>query len=715
MIAKPHQELIYKALTALKTPLCFLVSSRLQIKEMDPETALIFPHLIGQNLTSLWGKNRTPFSEKIEEIIADVFKSKEPRIEFQYGIVPIISNKDQPWQCSFFPVDAAQKLVLIKLENISHLIEMNPDLINLLEASKNKTIAKYFNQKKEADLKNRLKLKFEEERFHLLVDNIKDYAIFMLDAKGNIATWNKGAEVIKQYKAEEVIGKHFSIFYTKDALEKNHPQKELEIAIKNGRYEEEGLRIKKDGSTFWANVVITPVYNNNKKLIGFGKITRDLSERRKIEKIKNEFISVISHELRTPLTSIKGSISLLQESSIANESEKNKNLLNIAYSNCERLTRLINDVLDIEKIKDGYMIFNNSSYNLRELIEEAISLNEIFAQKYKVNLAPHDLVDATVYVDADRLLQVLTNLISNAVKFSPKNKAVTITMKKDRRSVCVAVTDRGPGVPAEFRDNVFERFSQADSSNTRKIHGTGLGLAISKAIIDQLHGALNFSSVQGKTTFYFKIPLIDNSPATRPLKNNGLTKILIYKKSVKQALYLQTLLRTRENKIELFKGFSSPTFNKRKKYDIVVLDLNYQSFDLLSNPKLNSLNDSLVIFSLFFDKAHLLKKIPVTERFLKNIITKFSIFAMKNKEKPSKLKILYIESNDKLCQLMQDSINAKVTFSNSLLDAQKILDYRTFDFIVLSITLPDGIWYELIPFILDKKTTVVLISSLDYI
>lgn len=353
-----------------------------------------------------------------------------------------------------------------------------------------------------------LQLKLDETRFRLLVENIKDYAIFMLDKNGYITSWNRGAQAIKQYKTKEIIGKHFSLFYTEEARQRNHPQYELEQAIKNGRYEEEGWRVKKDGSLFWANVIITPIYNETNELIGFGKVTRDLSERKKIEDLKNEFISVISHELRTPLTSIRGSLSLLSESELS-KTEKNSNLLDIARINCDRLTRLVNDVLDMEKLKDGHMVFNFEHLNIKSLIEETVHLNQIFAQNYGVHLVCTHLTDAYVYADADRLIQVLTNLFSNAIKVSPESANVQVTMSLKKHFVTVAITDHGPGIPAHIKDKIFERFFQIDSSIDRRKEGTGLGLAISKAIIEHHQGILNYRSIENKyTTFYFRLPLV---------------------------------------------------------------------------------------------------------------------------------------------------------------------------------------------------------------
>ncbi|RUR09378.1 PAS domain-containing sensor histidine kinase [Legionella sp. km772] len=481
--------------------LYFVVDKEWEIEEVNSPSFLTHS-ILGKPLVFLWNSQPNDFYTQVCDGIHQVFKNGRPKtIALELGCLPFYSPQKHYWQCNFYPIfaDSQVHTVLVKLEDISNLINLTCD---------SSTEERLSQASKEEDRDVFQQFKLAEKPFRLLVENIKDYAIFMLDTRGYILTWNKGAQAIKQYKAHEIIGKHFSIFYTQEARDRNHPQEELEHAMKNGRYEEEGWRVKKDGSLFWANVVITAIYNEWGELIGFGKVTRDLSERKKIEDLKNEFISVVSHELRTPLTSIRGSLSLLRESELAH-TEKNRNLLNIAHINCERLTRLINDVLDMEKIQDGHMVFNFEELNVKTLIEEAVHLNKLFAKKYGVHLVCTSLVDAYVYADADRLIQVLTNLFSNAIKFSPMGAKVNISMKLNKKWVSVSITDYGPGIPEHVKQKIFQRFFQVDSSIARKKDGTGLGLSISKSIIEHHHGVLNYRSVVNKcTTFYFRLPLI---------------------------------------------------------------------------------------------------------------------------------------------------------------------------------------------------------------
>jgi PAS domain S-box-containing protein len=475
-----------------------LVSKGGQIKEFTYFSSQKIP-LKNKPIETLWGSNANGFSKRVLAEIQNTVRSNSARvIPFIYGYIPLHSSNPHYWQCNFYPISTDNEIqsILIKFEKVTAFIELGT----------HSTTKPNMNSPAPIDIN--LHLKWQQERFRLLVENIKGYAIFMLDKEGYITSWNKGAQAIKQYKANEIIGKHFSIFYTEEARRSNHPRDELNLAVKNGKYEEEGWRVKKDGSYFWANVVITPIYDDTLHLIGFAKVTRDLSEQKKIEILKDEFISVMSHELRTPLTSIRGALSLLNESAGVNLSEKDSKLLNIAQTNCVRLTRLINDVLDMEKLHEGKMAFNCEYTNLRPVVEEAIRLNGVYAREYQVYLTSSALFDAHVHVDTDRIYQVLTNLISNAVKFSPKNGTVDITMTLDEGTVIVSVIDKGPGIPEHFKERIFQRFSQAWSSTDRHKDGTGLGLAISKAIIDQHHGIISYRcSPEEGTVFYFILSL----------------------------------------------------------------------------------------------------------------------------------------------------------------------------------------------------------------
>jgi len=236
---------------------------------------------------------------------------------------------------------------------------------------------------------------------------------------------------------------------------------------------------------------------------------RDISERKQIDRLKNEFISVVSHELRTPLTSIKGSIGLILTKDKDKLTPQMDQLLQISAKNCERLVRLINDILDIEKMEAGKLEFKFKKINVRNLLEHTIDETQSFADKYGVNLILKNVHDVFVMIDYDRMMQVMINLVSNAVKFSPPQATVEIAVEKHNHTLTISVTDEGPGIPEDFQGKIFQKFAQADSASTRTKGGTGLGLSIVKAILEKHHSKILFTTEEGKgTTFYFCLPII---------------------------------------------------------------------------------------------------------------------------------------------------------------------------------------------------------------
>jgi PAS domain S-box-containing protein len=257
-------------------------------------------------------------------------------------------------------------------------------------------------------------------------------------------------------------------------------------------------------------ITFNPIHDGDGNIIGAMHIMRDISERMKVDQLKNEFVSIVSHELRTPLTSIRGSLGLLVGGAVGSFDEKTKSMLNIAYSNSERLIRLINDILDIEKIEIGKIDFQLAPIDLQKIIEEAVLTNQPYCEKFEVAIKVNKISNVIV-VNADygRLLQVLTNLISNAVKFSNPGGEVIITMSPDSKNVRVAITDKGKGIPEEFKSQIFQKFAQADPSAGRKQSGTGLGLSICKAIIEKMGGQIGFiSETDVGSTFYFDLPVL---------------------------------------------------------------------------------------------------------------------------------------------------------------------------------------------------------------
>lgn len=347
-----------------------------------------------------------------------------------------------------------------------------------------------------------------EARVGAIVDTVAD-GIITIDEFGKIETVNPATEKIFGYVEGELVGQNVKILMPRPYnVEHDHyleRYRDTGIAriIGNGR-EVEGLR--KDGTTFPLELGVNEMILGDSRM--FTGVVRDITERKRAEKMKSEFVSTVSHELRTPLTSIKGSLGLVRSGVAGGLPDKMKSMLDIAYNNSERLVLLINDILDIEKIEAGKMDFRRENVDLSTLIHQAVTENVGYAEAHSITFRIiDDLPDARISGDGSRLMQVLNNLLSNAAKFSHEDTVVDISLRHADTGYRIAVTDRGVGIAETYWDQVFEKFSQADSSDTRQKGGTGLGLSISKAIIENHGGKIGFVSVAGQgSTFYFELP-----------------------------------------------------------------------------------------------------------------------------------------------------------------------------------------------------------------
>ena len=381
------------------------------------------------------------------------------------------------------------------------------------------------------------RLRQSEERFRLLVEGVTDYAIFMLDVNGIVTTWNSGAARIKGYRGDEIIGTHFRKFYPQEAIDSAWPDHELRVAAAEGRFVDEGWRIRKDGSKFWALVTITALRDDANRLRGFAKLTRDLTERKRTEalevsgaereamleaergarmlaqrtaRMKDEFLATLSHELRTPLNAILGWTQLLR-TRVTPEAAEFQRGMEVIERNARAQVRLIDDLLDLSRIMAGRFRLDVQQVALLDIVKGAIDSIEPAAQTKGVRLESIlDPQSVIVSGDPGRLQQVFWNLLSNAIKFTPKGGKVQVILQRVNSHIEFSVSDTGIGIPADFLPHVFERFSQKDSSTHREYGGLGLGLAISKQLVD-LHGG----SIQAKSmgeghgaTFVVTLPLI---------------------------------------------------------------------------------------------------------------------------------------------------------------------------------------------------------------
>ena len=361
-----------------------------------------------------------------------------------------------------------------------------------------------------------------EEQNRLLLDSAGE-GIYGLDVNGKTSFANPAACKMLGYEADELLGQpmhplvHHSYPDGSPYPGEGCPMYAAVIDGQVHRVENEVLW-RKDGSSFPVEYTSTPIVKDAKR-VGAVVIFNDISERKKVDQMKEEFISTVNHELRTPLTSIKGSLGLVVGGQVGDLPDKVKSMLKIAYENCDRLSLIINDLLDINKIEAVKASFQKTTIHVNTLIDNAILSNQGYAEKFDVKFQwqPVEDDDVSVSGEENRLIQVLSNLLSNAIKYSPKGAQVVITTNHDNKEVRVSITDSGPGIPLEFQGRVFEKFTQVDSSNTRQVGGTGLGLAITKDIIEGHGGCIGFKSEPGHgSTFYFDLPIVDSE-----LKGSG--------------------------------------------------------------------------------------------------------------------------------------------------------------------------------------------------
>ncbi len=419
-------------------------------------------------------------------------------------------------------------------------------------------------------------------------------AIISADKEGIIKTFNHGAELMLGYRAEELIDKQTpALIHLPEEVAARAQQltSELGYDVEPGfdafvakartgiNDENEWSYVRKDGSQFPVLLTVSALRDTEGEISGYMGIARDISERKRIDQMKNEFISTVSHELRTPLTAISGALGILVNGLAGNLPAQSVRMIEIAHNNSQRLIHLVNDLLDMEKLVAGKMHFDMQTYRLRQLIQQSIEANITFAQQYGVIYELLDGPDVKVTVDQQRLLQVLANYLSNAAKFSPMNDAVTIRVDIRYGSVRVTVSDKGPGVPENFRARLFQKFSQADSSDSRQKGGTGLGLAICKEIMERMGGTVGIDSAPDKgASFYFDLPCEDApqkalSARVEPQKTKP--HLLVVEDDAETAEVLVTALAAQEYDVDCaVTGQSALEHLRLRDYDLITLDLN---------------------------------------------------------------------------------------------------------------------------------------------
>lgn len=368
----------------------------------------------------------------------------------------------------------------------------------------------------------------ELERYKMLVENVQDYAIFFMDPEGYIQTWNKGAEKNKGYTHDEIVGKHFSLFYSEQDNLDNKPARELEIAKRVGRVEDEDWRIRKDGSKFWANVVITALYDDEGTLQGFAKVTRNLTERKenedrlknaniilqekqkelkRLNESKDDFISLASHQLRTPATAIKQLLGLIIEGF---EGQVPENLLKIVqrtYDSNERQIAIVNSLLKVAQIDSGKVVLHLETTDLNEIVSSLVKQYDGVIKGRGQTITLH-LQDAPVYgyIDEEYYRMAVENVLDNASKYTEDGGMLYISSSVVDDQATITITDTGVGITPENIATLFEKFNRIPNDLSHKVPGSGLGLYWAQKVIDLHHGTIKVESTPNVgTTFVISV------------------------------------------------------------------------------------------------------------------------------------------------------------------------------------------------------------------
>lgn len=456
-------------------------------------------------------------------------------------------------------------------------------------------------------------LRKSEERFRLLVEGVKDYAIFQLDPDGIIVSWNAGAERIKGYSASDIMGRHFSKFYPQEAIDSGWPAHELAVAKAEGRCEDEGWRIKKDGSRIWANVVITALRTDDGKLVGFSKITRDMTERRAAEENarrlvvestarrvaeqnariieeqrlqlsdaanrKDEFLATLSHELRNPLAPMRNALMLMR---MATEPEIQEKARDVMDRQLAQMARLVDDLLDLSRISRGAIELRRETVSLQAIIDSAVEtsrpLIERMGHVFKVALPQHQI---SVNGDLSRLSQVFSNLLNNAAKYSDPNGRIDLTARQENGNLVVGIRDQGVGIAADQLPRIFEMFIQVDNTIERSQGGLGIGLTLVKKLVELHDGKIEARSdgINSGSEFIVTLPLSQSSESDQPSiagvkEQSHSRRILIVDDNRDNAQCLALLLNTMGNETRTaFDGKEGVEVAEAFRPDLILLDI----------------------------------------------------------------------------------------------------------------------------------------------
>jgi PAS domain S-box-containing protein len=431
-------------------------------------------------------------------------------------------------------------------------------------------------------------LQQSEERFRLLVEGVQDYAVYMLDTEGHVASWNSGARRIKGYLPQEIIGKHFSNFYTPEDIAAGKPWEALAQAKREGHFERESWRVRKDGSRFWARVVLTPLFDAQGHHRGFAKVTQDLTERRQLQALEkasqnvNEFIAMLAHELRNPLAPIRTAVAVMgNPAADANAREQLRQTIDRQSAN---LTRIVDDLLDISRVTRGVLPLERTPADLSTVVRQAVETASpsIEARRHRLEVTAPPM-PVTLLLDRQRMNQVFTNLLNNAARYTPEGGQISVSVEVSEGAAFVRVKDNGRGIEPEMHERIFDMFVQGRSPIERVSGGLGVGLALARRLVEMHGGTLEVHSEgPGKgSEFVVRLDLPREAPVTlqqqRAPEKHGehvARRVLVVDDNEDAAQTLQMLLTSLGHDVRVANdGVQAIEAASEFKPDLVLLDI----------------------------------------------------------------------------------------------------------------------------------------------
>ena len=566
------------------------------------------------------------------------------------------------------------------------------------------------------------RLKAAAARHAATLDSAFD-AIITLNPSGSIETLNPAAERMFGWRAEDLIRRDVSVLI--DLADNGEGSFLDRLGASQGALADGLLREltgkRRGGQTFAADVALGAMdLRTGRHVVA---VVRDITERRRVAEMKDAFVSTVSHELRTPLTSIAGSLGLLAGGAGGELPDKAARLIGIAHSNSQRLVRLINDILDVEKLESGKLVMAMSPLDLREIAARSIEGVRGYADQLGVSLTLGEGDPAPVRGDADRLIQVVTNLLSNAAKFSPAGGEVVVTVNPEARIARLSVIDHGPGIPEAFRSRIFGKFAQADSTDTRAKGGTGLGLAIAREIAERHGGRLWFESVEEDgATFHLDLPLDLPELAS---SSRGASRILICENDPDAARALAEMVAQEGYDADIAAtAREALTMARAGGYALGLVDLHLPDADgvsLIRALKAGEDTRAMPVIVVSGDAARGKvrgRSLEVADWMEKPVDPSRLRLAVQGLARTdARPFVLHVDDDRDILELTRQAVTSvEVRGVESLAEAREALQARRPDLVILDLGLPDGHGLELLPELTDEEgrtIPVVIYSAQD--